>query len=204
MKRGGRVIYGGKLGERSNIMIDYFQVISLSCLYFIWNSMSIGLDLHALLPINRDFLGFPEFLMVTTLQLGCSKLVLRLLKRELVKTLPWFIRILSSIGNCYCFWTTTASRISYRGSVFCEYLTVYKYRDVEASIEQASVPPIGSEPLRFSSTFSQDSFSQFHTCFWKQNLVYWRSPQYSAVRLLFTTASALIIGSIFWDIGSKR
>lgn len=26
MKRGGRVIYGGKLGERSQTMIDYFQV----------------------------------------------------------------------------------------------------------------------------------------------------------------------------------
>lgn len=26
MKRGGRVIYGGKLGVQSQIMIDYFQV----------------------------------------------------------------------------------------------------------------------------------------------------------------------------------
>lgn len=26
MKRGGRVIYGGKLGTNSQIMIDYFQV----------------------------------------------------------------------------------------------------------------------------------------------------------------------------------
>ena len=26
MKRGGRVIYGGKLGVHSQIMIDYFQV----------------------------------------------------------------------------------------------------------------------------------------------------------------------------------
>lgn len=28
MKRGGRVIYGGKLGVQSQIMIDYFQVIT--------------------------------------------------------------------------------------------------------------------------------------------------------------------------------
>jgi len=26
MKRGGRVIYGGKLGVQSQIMVDYFQV----------------------------------------------------------------------------------------------------------------------------------------------------------------------------------
>ncbi|KAH9701691.1 ABC transporter G family member 31 [Citrus sinensis] len=30
------------------------------------------------------------------------------------------------------------------------------------------------------------------------------SPQYNAVRLAFTVAAALILGSVFWDIGSKR
>lgn len=30
MKRGGRVIYGGKLGVQSQIMIDYFQVITIT------------------------------------------------------------------------------------------------------------------------------------------------------------------------------
>ncbi|KAH7554031.1 hypothetical protein JRO89_XS12G0099400 [Xanthoceras sorbifolium] len=38
----------------------------------------------------------------------------------------------------------------------------------------------------------------------EQNLVYWRSPQYNAMRLCFTTIAALIFGSVFWDIGSKR
>ncbi|KAM7256970.1 hypothetical protein ACFE04_012711 [Oxalis oulophora] len=75
---------------------------------------------------------------------------------------------------------------------------------VEASIENSSIPPDGSQPLHFSSTFAQDASTQFRTCFWKQNLVYWRSPQYNAMRILFTTMSALIIGSAFWDTGSKR
>lgn len=80
----------------------------------------------------------------------------------------------------------------------------YHFRVVESSIKNLSVPPPGSEPLKFSSTYSQDPLSQFFICFWKQNLIYWRSPQYNAVRLAFTVAAALILGSVFWDIGSKR
>lgn len=37
MKRGGRVIYGGKLGVHSQIMIDYFQVAlhyPILCFFF--------------------------------------------------------------------------------------------------------------------------------------------------------------------------
>ena len=77
-------------------------------------------------------------------------------------------------------------------------------REVEASINHSSIPADGSEPLKFSSTYSQDKLPQFLTCLWKQNLVYWRSPHYNAMRLFFTTASALIFGSVFWNVGSKR
>lgn len=79
-----------------------------------------------------------------------------------------------------------------------------KSREVEASIMQFSVPPEGSGPLHFESTYSQNMISQFKICLWKQNLVYYRSPNYNAVRILFTVGSALIIGSVFWDRGSKR
>lgn len=78
------------------------------------------------------------------------------------------------------------------------------YREVEASIQRLSIPSDGSEPLHFDTTFSQDQISQFLICLWKQNLVYWRSPQYNVMRICFTTVSALIIGSVFWDIGSER
>ncbi|KAH9609740.1 hypothetical protein KSS87_012730, partial [Heliosperma pusillum] len=79
-----------------------------------------------------------------------------------------------------------------------------QYREVEASVKQMSAPPPGSEPIRFDTTFSQDSISQFQICLKKQVLVYWRSPQYNAVRLFFSMLCGLIIGSMFWDIGSKR
>lgn len=75
---------------------------------------------------------------------------------------------------------------------------------MKASIEQMSTPPAGSEPLKFDTVYAQDGLSQLWTSLWKQNLVYWRSPNYNAVRIIFTTVSALIIGSVFWDVGSKR
>lgn len=75
---------------------------------------------------------------------------------------------------------------------------------MESSIKNFSVPPAGSEPLKFASTYSQNQSTQFLICLRKQNLVYWRSPQYNAVRLAFTAVAALIFGSVFWDTGSRR
>ncbi|GAY38373.1 hypothetical protein CUMW_036200 [Citrus unshiu] len=98
MKRGGRVIYGGKLGVHSQIMIDYFQ----------------GLDGIPLIPSGYN-------------------------------PATWVLEV-----------TTTA-------------------------VEE-----------RLGVDFAN------------QNLVYWRSPQYNAVRLAFTTVAALILGSVFWEVGSQR
>ncbi|KAG2673155.1 hypothetical protein I3760_13G076600 [Carya illinoinensis] len=100
--------------------------------------------------------------------------------------------------------TTTAAEDRI-GEDFADiYRNSEQYREVETSIKRFSIPPAGSEALVFSSTYSQDLFAQFRTCIWKQNLVYWRTPTYNDMRLLFTTISALILGSVFWKIGSRR
>ncbi|KAL2317497.1 hypothetical protein Fmac_031373 [Flemingia macrophylla] len=146
MKRGGRVIYGGKLGAQSQIMINYFQGI------------------NGIPPIPQGYNPATWVLEVTT--------------------------------------PATEERI---GADFAEiYKNSEQYRRVESSILQFGQPPSGSEPLKFDSTYSQNLWNQFLRCLWKQNLVYWRSPAYNAMRLYFTTISALIFGTVFWDIGSKR
>ncbi|KAK2969189.1 hypothetical protein RJ640_025902 [Escallonia rubra] len=146
MKRGGRVIYGGNLGEKSQTMINYFQGI------------------HGITPIRDGY-----------------------------NPATWMLDISTPAAE---------QRI---GQDFAEiYRNSDQFREVEASIEQMSIPVSGSEPLKFATIYSQDALSQFRICIWKQFLVYWRSPPYNAVRLFFTTLSALILGSIFWDIGSKR
>ncbi|CAD6336212.1 unnamed protein product [Miscanthus lutarioriparius] len=71
-------------------------------------------------------------------------------------------------------------------------------------IHELSTPPAGSSDLHFSTTHSRSFFTQCLACLWKQNLSYWRNPQYNAVRFFFTTVIALLFGTIFWGIGTKR
>ncbi|KAG8660145.1 hypothetical protein MANES_02G119800v8 [Manihot esculenta] len=146
MKRGGQVIYGGKLGVQSQIMIEYFQGIE----------------------------GIPHI-------------------TDGYNPATWMLEV------------TTPSVEERIGEDFAQlYKNSKQYREVEASIMHFSTPPAGSEPLKFASTYSQDMLNQFWICLRKQNLVYWRSPQYNAVRIFFTVIAALILGSVFWDIGSQR
>ncbi|XP_062085164.1 ABC transporter G family member 31 [Humulus lupulus] len=146
MKRGGRLIYGGKLGLHSQTMISYFQGIS----------------------------GIPKI-------------------PSSYNPATWMLEVTTP---------ATEERLG------IDFATIYRnseqYREVEASINHFSTPASDSEPLRFSSTYSQDRLSQFLICLWKQNLVYYRSPAYNAIRLVFTAVSALIFGSVFWNIGSRR
>lgn len=146
MKRGGRLIYGGKLGLHSQTMINYFQGIK----------------------------GIPK------IPSGYNPAT-------------WMLEV------------TTPAAEEKIGEDFANiYKNSEQFREVEASINRFSTPAAGSEPLKFDSTYSRDKLSQFLTCLWKQNLVYWRSPAYNAMRIFFTTVSALILGTVFWNIGSKR
>ncbi|CAM6074535.1 unnamed protein product [Sphagnum tenellum] len=72
------------------------------------------------------------------------------------------------------------------------------------TIRELSTPKPGSEDLSFPTQFSQPSAVQFKACLWKQNLTYWRSPYYNAVRFFFTVVVAVLFGSIFWQLGDKR
>ncbi|KAL9440125.1 hypothetical protein AB3S75_018895 [Citrus x aurantiifolia] len=85
---------------------------------------------------------------------------------------------------------------------------VYKnselYKGNKEMIKELSIPPPGSKNLYFQTRYSQSFFTQCMACLWKQHLSYWRNPPYTAVRLFFTTFIALMFGTIFWDIGSKR
>uniref|UniRef100_A0A9I9EEV0 AAA+ ATPase domain-containing protein n=1 Tax=Cucumis melo TaxID=3656 RepID=A0A9I9EEV0_CUCME len=81
------------------------------------------------------------------------------------------------------------------------YKNLKQYKDIEASIKHYSVPAEGEEPLKFESTYFQSKLSQFMSCLCKQRTVYWRSPRYNAMKLIFTLIGALIFGSIFWNIG---
>eukprot|EP01018_Ginkgo_biloba_P004077 Gb_33043 [translate_table: standard] len=78
------------------------------------------------------------------------------------------------------------------------------YRENLAVVENLSKPIQGSKDLDFPSKYSQPFLVQFVACLWKQHWSYWRNPQYTAVRFIFTTTISLMFGSICWNFGSKR
>ncbi|XP_022732621.1 ABC transporter G family member 32 [Durio zibethinus] len=71
-------------------------------------------------------------------------------------------------------------------------------------VENLSKPSSNSKELNFPSKYSQSFFEQFLTCLWKQNLSYWRNPQYTAVKFFYTVVISLMLGTICWKFGSKR
>ncbi|XP_066306469.1 ABC transporter G family member 36-like [Miscanthus floridulus] len=77
------------------------------------------------------------------------------------------------------------------------------YQRNKALIKELSQPVPGSSDLHFPSKFAQSSITQCVACLWKQNLSYWRNPPYNTVRFFFTTIIALLLGTIFWDLGGN-
>jgi ABC-type multidrug transport system permease subunit len=88
-----------------------------------------------------------------------------------------------------------------------DFANLYKnselYKRNKALIKDLSVPPPESSDLYFPTQFSQPFLTQCMACLWKQNLSYWRNPSYTAVRFFFTLFCALLLGSIFWQLGKK-
>ncbi|CAL0309799.1 unnamed protein product [Lupinus luteus] len=99
--------------------------------------------------------------------------------------------------------TTTAKE----AELGIDFSQVYKnselYRRNKTLIKELSTPPPGSKDLYFPSQYSTSFFTQCIACLWKQHWSYWRNPLYTAIRFLYSTAVALLLGSMFWNLGSK-
>jgi hypothetical protein len=65
-------------------------------------------------------------------------------------------------------------------------------------VEQLSNPLPHSENICFSYRLPQNRWGQFKACLWKQNITYWRSPQYNLNRMVMTIIVALIFGVLYW------
>lgn len=74
----------------------------------------------------------------------------------------------------------------------------------KALVKELSIPPPGAKDLRFPMQYSQSTWGQFKLILWKQQWTYWRNPDYNLSRFFFTLAAALIVGTIFWRVGTKR
>ncbi|XP_073222746.1 pleiotropic drug resistance protein 1-like isoform X2 [Cicer arietinum] len=99
---------------------------------------------------------------------------------------------------------TTSSKEVELGIDFTE---VYKnselYRRNKALIKELSTPAPDSNDLHFTSQYSRSFLTQCMACLWKQHWSYWRNPLYTAIRFIYSTMVAVLLGTMYWNLGSK-
>uniref|UniRef100_A0A0R0KS95 ABC transporter domain-containing protein n=1 Tax=Glycine max TaxID=3847 RepID=A0A0R0KS95_SOYBN len=70
-------------------------------------------------------------------------------------------------------------------------------------VKELSTPAPGSKDLYFPSQYSTSFFMQCMACLWKQHRSYWRNTRYTALSFIYSTTLAVLLGSMFWNLGSK-
>ncbi|CAO2208644.1 unnamed protein product [Urochloa humidicola] len=104
-------------------------------------------------------------------------------------------------------WMLEVTTVSQEQILGVDFSEIYKnselYQRNKALIKESSQPAQGSSDLHFPTKYARSSITQCMACLWKQNLSYWRNPPYNTVRFFFTTIIALLLGTIFWDLGGK-
>lgn len=70
-------------------------------------------------------------------------------------------------------------------------------------VKELCTPAPDAKDLYFPADYAQCAWKQFTTCLWKQFWAYWRSPSYNLVRLSFSFFTALLLGIIYWQQGTK-
>ncbi|CAI9094421.1 OLC1v1030160C1 [Oldenlandia corymbosa var. corymbosa] len=146
MKRGGKLIYAGPLGEKSCKLIQYFESIH----------------------------GVPKI-------------------RQGENPAAWILEVTSPAEEIHL--SLDFAEIYHRSDLCRQNMDL---------VNELSKPTGGSTELRFPSKYSRSFFSQFMACLWKQNLSYWRNPQYTAVRFFYTVVISFMFGTICWKFGSRR
>lgn len=105
-------------------------------------------------------------------------------------------------------WALEVSSMATEERLGVDFAEIYRksalYEWNQALIKELSTPAPGSQDLNFPTRYAQSFSVQCTACLWKQHWSYWRNPHYNVVRFFFTTVVALLFGTIFWDLGTKR
>eukprot|EP00250_Pteridium_aquilinum_P005382 c15486_g1_i1 orf=631-5127(+) len=104
-------------------------------------------------------------------------------------------------------WMLEASSIAVEQRLSIDFAEVYRKSSLaqrnKEIVKELSLPAPGTRDLYFPTQYCQPVWGQFKSLLWKQHLTYWRSPDYNLVRFSFTFISALMFGTIFWQLGTK-
>ncbi|KAI3857648.1 hypothetical protein MKW98_028912 [Papaver atlanticum] len=104
-------------------------------------------------------------------------------------------------------WMLEASSNGSEARLGIDFAEYYKMSDLyqqnKLLVKELSTPSSRAKDLYFPTQYSQSTWGQFKSCLWKQWWTYWRSPEYNLARFFFSLTAALLLGSMFWMIGTK-
>ncbi|KAK2417900.1 pleiotropic drug resistance protein [Trifolium repens] len=104
-------------------------------------------------------------------------------------------------------WMLEVTNSSKEVELGVDFAEVYKnselHRRNKELIKELSTPAPGSKDLYFHSQYSRSFLTQCMACLWKQHWSYWRNPIYTAIRFLYSTMVAVLLGTMFWNLGCK-
>ncbi|KAL3690439.1 hypothetical protein R1sor_016748 [Riccia sorocarpa] len=104
-------------------------------------------------------------------------------------------------------WMLEVSSVGVETELGVDFADIYEsstlYQTNKRLVEEMSQPAPNARDLWFPTQYSQPLFSQLLSCLWKQRITYWRNPKYNNMRFLYTLASAVFVGTVFWGVGSK-
>ncbi|MCO5565028.1 hypothetical protein L7F22_018698 [Adiantum nelumboides] len=104
-------------------------------------------------------------------------------------------------------WMLEVSNVSQEQRLGVDFAEIYRKSSLaqrnKEMVKELGKPVPGSQDLFFPTQYCQPTWGQFKALLWKQHLTYWRSPDYNLVRFSFTFISALMFGTIFWQLGTK-
>ncbi|KAI3512248.1 hypothetical protein L1887_19561 [Cichorium endivia] len=105
-------------------------------------------------------------------------------------------------------WILEATSTTEENRLGVDFAQIYRESDLylqnQELVDNLSKPDRNSNFLTFPTKYSQTFLGQFLACLWKQNLSYWRNPQYTAVRFFYTVIISLMFGTMCWKFGTKR
>uniref|UniRef100_A0A7I4DSN0 ABC transporter domain-containing protein n=1 Tax=Physcomitrium patens TaxID=3218 RepID=A0A7I4DSN0_PHYPA len=104
-------------------------------------------------------------------------------------------------------WMLEASSVSVETQLGIDFAEIYAESSLcqrnKALVQQLSTPEPGTEDLYYPTQYSQPFVVQVRACFWKQWVTYWRSESYNMARFVFAITSAILFGTIFWNMGKE-
>jgi ABC-type multidrug transport system ATPase subunit/ABC-type multidrug transport system permease subunit len=125
---------------------------------------------------------------------------------EYFQSLPGVAPIKEGYNPATWMLEVTSNQIEQQNGV--DFADIYEKSDLfqrnRQLVEDLKTPAPDSQDLFFPTQYSQPSFNQLKNILWKQFITYWRSPDYNIVRFSFTFVTALIFGSLFWQVGTTR